>query len=106
MDRHGRYLPTSECHGFSARTCCCRSEPRMATTTVPSTLTSFLTGRLAGLDALRGGAMLLGVLLHAAMAYMPTRIRHMLWPVMDEPTSVICDVVYWGALTFRLPLFF
>lgn len=67
---------------------------------------TFPAGRLAGLDTLRGGAMLLGILLHASMAYMPTRIGHMLWPVMDEPTSWICDVIYWGSHTFRLPLFF
>lgn len=70
------------------------------------TTPGFPSGRLAGLDALRGGAMLLGILLHAAMAYMPTRIPHMLWPVLDDQTSWSCDVIYWGAHTFRLPLFF
>lgn len=59
----------------------------MATTTVPSTPASFPDGRLVGLDALRGGAMLLGGLLHSAVAYMPTKVTHMLWPVTDGQTS-------------------
>lgn len=67
---------------------------------------SFPSGRLAGLDALRGGAMLLGILLHAAVAYMPTKMPHMLWPVFESQTSWICDVVFWATHTFRLPLFF
>lgn len=66
----------------------------------------FPSGRVAGLDALRGGAMLLGILLHSAVAYMPTKVSHMLWPVMDRQTSWVCDVVFWGTHTFRLPLFF
>ncbi len=78
----------------------------MANLETPPNSMTFPSGRLAGLDALRGGAMLLGILLHAAMAYMPTRIPHMLWPVLDDQTTWVCDVVYWGAHTFRLPLFF
>lgn len=66
----------------------------------------FPSGRQAGLDALRAGAMLLGILLHASMAYTPTPIRHLLWPVMDEPKSWLCDLVYWSVHAFRLPLFF
>lgn len=67
---------------------------------------SFPSGRLAGLDALRAGAMLLGILLHAAVAYMPTKMPQMLWPVFESQTSGICDVVFWATHTFRLPLFF
>lgn len=50
--------------------------------------------------------MLLGVLLHSAVAYMPTKVTHMLWPVAEGQTSWVCDVVFWGTHTFRLPLFF
>ena len=67
---------------------------------------TFPGGRLDGLDALRGIAMLSGLLLHAAVAYMPTRMPHLLWPVFDDQTSILCDVVFWGLHAFRLPTFF
>ena len=37
------------------------------------------SGRLHGLDALRGGALLLGIVLHASLSYQPTAI----WPFAD-----------------------
>lgn len=62
--------------------------------------------RLHGLDALRAIAMLLGVLLHSAIAYMPSNYQNVLWPVREPNTSRLCDWVFWGTHTFRLPTFF
>ena len=59
-----------------------------------------------GLDALRAAAMLLGIMLHAAVAYMPTRMPDLLWPVFDSRQSAFCDYVFWWIHAFRLPVFF
>ena len=61
--------------------------------------------RRSELDALRGFAMLLGVLLHAALAYFP--LSH--WPVQDRGAAGSEDA--WAAFVlvlhgFRMPLFF
>jgi peptidoglycan/LPS O-acetylase OafA/YrhL len=63
-------------------------------------------GRLGALDALRGGAMLLGVFLHAALSYVPHRPAGLVWGVCDERTSPILDALFWWIHAFRLPLFF
>lgn len=60
--------------------------------------------RLSELDALRGFAMLLGVVLHAALSFFPTW-----WPVQDRGPTPPADE--WGASVwaihgFRMPLFF
>lgn len=62
--------------------------------------------RLDGLDALRAIAMLLGIALHAAVAYMPTRMPNLLWPLFDEQQSSLCSFLYWWVHAFRLPVFF
>jgi peptidoglycan/LPS O-acetylase OafA/YrhL len=62
--------------------------------------------RYGGLDALRGLAVIAGVLLHACVAYMPSRMPNLLWPVHDAETTAICHVVFWWLHCFRLPLFF
>jgi peptidoglycan/LPS O-acetylase OafA/YrhL len=62
--------------------------------------------RLESLDALRAGAMLLGVVLHAAIAYMPTRMPQLLWAVHDPAASPAFDYIFWWIHGFRLPLFF
>lgn len=59
--------------------------------------------RLHGLDALRGGALLLGLLLHAAMAYFP---GPQLWVVNDAAESPVASVLFWVIHLFRMPLFF
>lgn len=71
-----------------------------------SAIKTFPGGRLDGLDALRSIAMLCGVLLHATVAYLPTRMPHLTWPIFDDTASPLCDVVFWGLHTFRLPTFF
>ena len=62
--------------------------------------------RFGGLDALRGLAVIGGVLLHACVAYMPSRMPNLLWPVHDVETTPVCHVVFWWLHCFRLPLFF
>ncbi|MGB1259649.1 MAG: acyltransferase family protein, partial [Akkermansiaceae bacterium] len=53
------------------------------------------------LDALRSGAMLLGIALHAAMAYTTFP-----WVVQDANTHAAYDAFFWAVHGFRMPLFF
>jgi glucans biosynthesis protein C len=64
------------------------------------------TARFGSLDALRGLAVIAGVLLHACVAYMPSRMPGLLWPVHDSHATMVCHVVFWWLHAFRLPLFF
>lgn len=43
--------------------------------------------RLAAMDALRGGAMLLGIFVHAAISYMPTNLEQLFWGIREKQTS-------------------
>lgn len=61
-----------------------------------------LPARLHGLDALRGGALLLGVVLHAAMSYLPTPI----WLFPDAETSPAAGVLFFAIHAFRMITFF
>ncbi len=54
------------------------------------------------LDALRATAMLLGIMLHCALAYVTIPF----WPVMDDSRSVVFDVLFSAVHGFRMPLFF
>ena len=60
--------------------------------------------RLHGIDALRAIAMILGIFLHATIAYkvdtLPT------WPHDDVFTNKAFDFVYLLIHSFRMPLFF
>jgi peptidoglycan/LPS O-acetylase OafA/YrhL len=58
--------------------------------------------RLHGLDALRGTALLLGVVLHASLSYLPTVI----WPFPDEQTSPWATVIFFAIHLFRMTTFF
>jgi len=58
--------------------------------------------RLHGLDALRGGALLLGVVLHAAMSFFPTQI----WIVGDTQTSAGASGLFFAIHLFRMTAFF
>lgn len=60
------------------------------------------TDRLHGLDALRGFALLLGVVLHAAMAYTPMPM----WVVADGQTSPFAAAMFFGIHLFRMTAFF
>ena len=61
--------------------------------------------RYYGLDALRGGMMMLGIVLHGAMWYLaapPPR-----WPFASDPnTSYLFDVMIVFIHSFRMPTFF
>ena len=58
--------------------------------------------RLHGLDALRGGALLLGVVLHASLAFFPQQS----WIVADESTSIGAAWLFFGIHLFRMTAFF
>jgi peptidoglycan/LPS O-acetylase OafA/YrhL len=61
--------------------------------------------RYYGLDALRGGMMMLGIVLHSAEMYLaappPT-----FPPMIDRHTSVVCDLLFHFIHQFRMPTFF
>ena len=58
--------------------------------------------RLHGLDALRGAALLLGLVLHGAMAFFPTPI----WVVADDQRSVWASGLFFAIHLFRMATFF
>jgi glucan biosynthesis protein C len=58
--------------------------------------------RLHGLDALRGTALLLGLVLHAAMAYIPQPI----WIATDATAAPGAGVVFFAIHLFRMTTFF
>ena len=59
--------------------------------------------RYHGLDALRGMAMLLGIVLHAALPYMPN--VEAFWPA-DESSSHVINTIFQFIHIWRMPLFF
>jgi len=58
--------------------------------------------RLHALDAVRAGALLLGVVLHATMPFLPGQ---QVWMVRDEPSTTL-GVLFAVPHIFRMPLFF
>jgi peptidoglycan/LPS O-acetylase OafA/YrhL len=62
--------------------------------------------RLHALDALRGIAMMLGIVLHGSVAYMARPMPDLLWPAMDGSRSAMFDALFWWIHSFRIPLFF
>jgi hypothetical protein len=60
--------------------------------------------RLHGLDAVRGYALLLGVVFHATMSFLPG--PHQVWPVRDTQASDALAVVFFVSHTFRMTTFF
>ena len=59
--------------------------------------------RLHGLDAVRGGALLLGVVLHATMSFFP---GPQLWLVKDSQSSVALSVAFFVIHMLRMLTFF
>jgi glucan biosynthesis protein C len=59
--------------------------------------------RYHGLDALRGMAMLLGIVLHAALPYIPN--MEAFWPT-DESSSHVVNTIFHFIHIWRMPLFF
>ncbi|MEM6777301.1 MAG: acyltransferase family protein [Planctomycetota bacterium] len=62
-----------------------------------------IPARRHDLDALRAVAMLLGILLHAAISFLPAAGQ---WPVQDSETSPAIMVLISAIHGFRMPLFF
>jgi len=61
--------------------------------------------RYFGLDALRGGMMMLGIVLHAAMLYLAAPPPTMPIPT-DRNNAVVFDVIFAFIHSFRMPTFF
>jgi ABC-type multidrug transport system ATPase subunit/peptidoglycan/LPS O-acetylase OafA/YrhL len=59
--------------------------------------------RLHALDAVRGFALLLGVVLHVAMSYLPGFDA---WPLADSSPSVPLGITFFVIHVFRMTLFF
>jgi ankyrin repeat protein len=57
--------------------------------------------RRTDLDALRGVAMILGIVLHACMSFIPSS-----WPVQDTRQNSLFAIAYASIHMFRMPLFF
>jgi hypothetical protein len=70
--------------------------PPLSTTETPTTPS---LPRRHDLDALRATAMLLGIVLHAALAY----VTYPFWPVRDADTSAFFDVMNSALHGFRMP---
>ena len=60
--------------------------------------------RLHGLDALRGGALLLGIVLHAAMSFVPVSPR--IWFIQDTHPSLLLGLLTFTIHVFRMTTFF
>lgn len=73
------------------------------TTGTSTTMTSGGADRLHGLDAVRGYALLLGVIYHATMAYLP---GPQIWPVKDSRESLTLSGLFFVSHTFRMTTFF
>lgn len=58
-------------------------------------------GRRSYLDALRAGAMLLGIVLHASLSFFPSY-----WMVLDSRQSAAFGTMFSAIHGFRMPLFF
>ncbi len=67
-------------------------------------MTTVISERLHALDALRAGALLLGVVLHAAIAWMPG--ASLWWVVGDADPSRVPGLVFFVVHMFRMTLFF
>jgi surface polysaccharide O-acyltransferase-like enzyme len=61
--------------------------------------------RFHSLDAVRAGALLLGIFLHATMSYLPG-FREVNWPLADASTSAGLGVLFFVIHVFRMSLFF
>jgi uncharacterized membrane protein len=61
--------------------------------------------RFHHLDALRASALLVGIVLHAILSYMPG-YREANWPLADDSTSIGLGILYYVIHLFRMSLFF
>ena len=72
------------------------------TATLLGSMGPMATGRYHSLDALRGAMMLLGIYLHATVAYS----RYGSWPWKDGSTTGLFDVSLGLVHVFRMPVFY
>ena len=68
---------------------------------MPPTHSKPATNRRTDLDALRGFAMALGIVLHASLSFFPSA-----WAVRDSQQSGYFYLSYAVIHSFRMPLFF
>jgi peptidoglycan/LPS O-acetylase OafA/YrhL len=61
--------------------------------------------RYHGLDALRGIAMILVVVLHAALAYAATPLPNLIWTVRDPSAHAAFDLLCWWTLGISSPFY-
>ena len=61
--------------------------------------------RVHALDAVRAFALLLGVVFHTSMSFVPG-IANMGWPIVDRSPSDVLGVFFFVTHTFRMTLFF
>ncbi|MBC7436020.1 MAG: acyltransferase family protein [Bdellovibrionales bacterium] len=62
-------------------------------------------GRFHALDAVRAMALLLGIVLHACMSFLPA-MREIGFPVVDDSSSEVLNALFLLIHMFRMPLFF
>ena len=60
--------------------------------------------RLHALDAVRGGALLLGIVFHATMSFLPTQAK--IWIVQDSHRSPALALLFFTTHVFRMTTFF
>jgi peptidoglycan/LPS O-acetylase OafA/YrhL len=60
--------------------------------------------RLHALDAVRGYALLLGIVLHATMSFLPAPSR--IWIIQDSHPSITLGVLFFAIHVFRMTAFF
>ncbi len=63
------------------------------------------TDRLHALDAVRAMALLLGIVLHACMSFLPS-MREIGWPMPDDSPSDVLNAIFLWIHIYRMPLFF
>jgi hypothetical protein len=60
--------------------------------------------RLHALDAVRGYALLLGIVLHATMSFLPSPFR--IWIIQDTHPSITLGILFFAIHVFRMTTFF
>src|SRR4051794_30566448 len=60
--------------------------------------------RLHALDAVRGFALLLGIVLHATLSFVPAQTRF--WVIQDTHPSITLALLFFAIHVFRMTTFF
>ncbi|MEV7775538.1 acyltransferase [Kitasatospora sp. NPDC086791] len=82
-----------------------RAGARSAPDAAPDAAAAAPAERYHALDALRGLALLLGVLLHGTLAFIPG-FTYTGWPIVDDSPSPPLAFAYFVIHLFRMPVFF